>query len=256
MLPTEDAIGAAEELARRFGLPPGSSRSRATDANRFAIRLAREITRRPKILVFDYCYHGTVDETFATLRRRPASSARPGNVGPPVDPALTTKVVAVERRRRTRAALAPGDVACVLAEPALTNIGIVLPERRFPRRPARADAPDRHAPRHRRDAHVQRRAGRLHRGAGGSSRTAHDREGDRRRRPRRARTASPRSSRARIEAREDADYEDVGGIGGTLAGNALSLAAVRATLGEVLTDEAFARMIPLGGPVGRGTWQT
>ena len=67
MLPSEDSIAVAEELTRRFGLRGWQFTLSATDANRFAIRLAREITERPKILVFDYCYHGTVDETFATL---------------------------------------------------------------------------------------------------------------------------------------------------------------------------------------------
>ena len=130
MLPTEDAIGAAEELARRFGLIAWQFTLSATDANRFALRLAREITQRPKILVFDYCYHGTVDETFATLDGDRVV-ARPGNVGPPVDLALTTKVVQWNDADALEQALAPGDVACVLAEPALTNIGIVLPEAGF-----------------------------------------------------------------------------------------------------------------------------
>ena len=81
MLPSEDAIGAAEELSRRFGLAAWQFTLSATDANRFALRLAREITQRPKILVFDYCYHGTVDETFATLDGDRVV-ARAGNVGP------------------------------------------------------------------------------------------------------------------------------------------------------------------------------
>ena len=85
MLPTEDAIGVGEELARRFGLPLWQFTLTATDANRFAIRLARQVTGRPRILVFNWCYHGTVDETFITLDRRPAPA--PGNIGPPVDPA-------------------------------------------------------------------------------------------------------------------------------------------------------------------------
>ena len=138
-------------------------------------------------------------------------------------------------------ALAPGDVACVLAEPALTNIGIVLPEPGFHDALPRADAPHRDAADRRRDAHLQRRARRLHRRAAGSSPTC-SRSGRRSAAafpP--ARSASPTSSPDADRSRsEDADYEDVGGIGGTLAGNALSLAAVRATLGEVLTEEAFA----------------
>jgi glutamate-1-semialdehyde 2,1-aminomutase len=90
MLPGEDALHVAEELQRRFGLPYWQFTLTATDANRFAIRLAREVTGRPKILVFNYCYHGTVDETLITLRDGVAGG-RPGGVGPPVDPRLTTR---------------------------------------------------------------------------------------------------------------------------------------------------------------------
>ena len=82
---------------------------------------------RPKILVYNWCYHGTVDETIITINDG-VPGPKPGNIGPPVDPALTTKVVEFNDVAALEAALAPGDVACVLAEPALTNIGIVLPE--------------------------------------------------------------------------------------------------------------------------------
>src|SRR6202035_2836351 len=67
MLPGEDSIFVAEELQKRFGLPYWQFALTATDANRFSIRLARQITGRAKILVFNWCYHGTVDETFITL---------------------------------------------------------------------------------------------------------------------------------------------------------------------------------------------
>src|SRR5512144_1044189 len=90
MLPTEDAIWLGEELSRRFGLPFWQAALTATDANRFAIRLARHLTRRPKILVFNGCYHGTVDETFITLSGGLPQS-RAGNIGPPVDPPETTR---------------------------------------------------------------------------------------------------------------------------------------------------------------------
>src|SRR5678815_3075366 len=92
MLPTEDSIFVAEELQQRFGLPYWQFALTATDANRFAIRLARQITKRPRILVFNWCYHGTVDESFITLKDGVAQ-ARRGNIGPPVDPAVTTRVV-------------------------------------------------------------------------------------------------------------------------------------------------------------------
>src|SRR5437870_3474018 len=92
MLPTDDAIWVGEELARRFRLPVWQFALTATDANRFAIRLARRLRHRPKILVFNWCYHGTVDETFATLVGGRVE-ARRGNLGPPVHPAETTRVV-------------------------------------------------------------------------------------------------------------------------------------------------------------------
>src|SRR6201993_610080 len=118
MLPTEDAIFVAEELQRRFGLPYWQFALTATDANRFAIRLARQITQRQKILVFNWCYHGTVDESFITLRYGVAQ-ARRGNIGPPVDPTVTTKVVEFNDPATLEEALAPADVACVLTEPVM-----------------------------------------------------------------------------------------------------------------------------------------
>ena len=250
MLPSEDAITVAEELTRRFGLRGWQFTLSATDANRFAIRLAREITERPKILVFDYCYHGTVDETFATLDGDRVV-ARPGNVGPPVDLALTTRVVQWNDAGALEQALAPGDVACVLAEPALTNIGIVLPEPGF----------------HDALRELTHRTGTLliidethtfSAGPGGCT-AAWGLEPDLLTIGKAIGGGVPAGAYGmsdevaeRIAAREGADYEDVGGIGGTLAGNALSLAAVRATLTEVLTEKAFGRMIPLAARFAAG----
>src|SRR6202011_1315551 len=127
MLPGEDAVWVGEELQTRFGLPFWQFALTATDANRFSIRLARHLTGRPKILVFNWCYHGTVDETFITLTHGRAQ-ARRGNIGPPVDPAITPKVTEFNDLSALEKALAEQDVACVLAEPALTNVGIVHPE--------------------------------------------------------------------------------------------------------------------------------
>ena len=126
MLPTTDAAWVGAELARRFGVPRWSFSLTATDANRWALRLARLVTGRPKVLVFNYCYHGTVDEAFITLGAGGAGS-REGNVGAPVDPAAATRVVEFNDLDALDRELAFGDVACVLMEPALTNIGIVLP---------------------------------------------------------------------------------------------------------------------------------
>ena len=112
MLPTEDAIWVGDELSRRFGLPYWQFALTATDANRFAIRLARHITKRPKILVFNCCYHGTVDETFITLNDG-VPGPQPGNIGPPVDPSVTTKVIEFNdvprSRRRSRPATSPAS---------------------------------------------------------------------------------------------------------------------------------------------------
>ena len=130
MLPSSDSIAAGEELRRRFGLPLWQVTVSATDANRFVIRIAREITGRAKVLVFNHCYHGTVDEAVVTIQEGEAVP-RPGSVGPPVDPSMTTRVVEFNDLDALERELARGDVACVLTEPALTNVGIVLPEDGF-----------------------------------------------------------------------------------------------------------------------------
>src|ERR1700692_2207097 len=132
MLPTEDALWVGEDLQRRFGLPYWQFTLTATDANRFAIRIAREITQRSKILVFHYCYHGTVDESFAALlAKNGAAAPRRGNIGPPVNPAETTRVVEFNDLNTLESALKHNDVACILAEPAMTNVGIILPDEEY-----------------------------------------------------------------------------------------------------------------------------
>jgi glutamate-1-semialdehyde 2,1-aminomutase len=127
MLPTDHSIWVGEEMTRRFGVPYWQFCLSATDANRFAIRLARQITGRKKILVFNGCYHGSVDETIIELIDG-VPAPRRGNVGPAVNPVDTTRVVEFNDLAALERALSHEDVACVLAEPALTNIGIVLPE--------------------------------------------------------------------------------------------------------------------------------
>jgi glutamate-1-semialdehyde 2,1-aminomutase len=242
MLPTEDAIFVAEELQQRFGLPYWQFALTATDANRFAIRLARQITQRPKILVFNWCYHGTVDETFITLKDGVAESRR-GNIGPPVDPSVTTKVVEFNDPAALEKALAPGDVACVLAEPVMTNVGIVHPEPIY----------------HKALRDLTRQSGTLliidetHTicaGPGGYTR-AENLDPDffifgkaiAGGFPGAAYGFTQQVAKC-ISDGQNLEDCDTGGIGGTLAGNALSLAAMRATLTKVLTKDAFARMIP------------
>ena len=127
MLPTQDAHWVGEELTRRFGLSKWQFAVSATDANRFVLRIARHLTKRPKILVHDWCYHGTVDETLVIADEHGQTVSRPGAIGPQIDPALTTRVVPYNDLEALELQLAHRDVACMLIEPALTNIGIVLP---------------------------------------------------------------------------------------------------------------------------------
>jgi glutamate-1-semialdehyde 2,1-aminomutase len=245
MLPTEDSAWVGQELGRRFGLPCWQFALTATDANRFTIRLARAITGRSKILVYAWCYHGTVDETFA-IAVDGETRSRPDNVGPPVDLAETTRAIEWNDVDALDAALAEGDVACVLAEPAMTNIGIILPEpgyhdalRALTREHGTLLAID--------ETHT------ICAGPGGYTR-AHDLEPDfvTLGKPIAGGVPAAAYGMSAEVADRIGDYlgtleaSDVGGIGGTLSGNALSLAATRATLERVLTDEAFERMIALG----------
>ena len=182
MLPTADAQWVAAELTRRFGMPLWSFTLSATDANRWALRLARLVTGRPKILVFGYCYHGTVDETFALPGPDGKAQSRPGNVAPPVPLDLTTRAATWNDLESVERELAHGDVAAILTEPALTNIGIVLPEPGF-LEGLRELATARHAAADRRDAHVLRRLGRRHHRVGPAARHLRHRQVDRRRHP-------------------------------------------------------------------------
>ncbi len=244
MLPTEDSLAVSTELARRFGVPYWQAAMTATDANRFVIRIARQITGRPKILVFNWCYHGTVDETFATLRPDGTVGPRPGNTGPPVDPAVTTRVVEFNDLAGLERELAKGDVACVLAEPAMTNIGIVLPDPGF-------HAALRRLTRQHGVLLVNDETHTLSAGPGGCTR-AWGLEPDFVTMGKPLASGVPAAVYGfteevarRYRERSSLDLADTGGIGGTLAGNALALAAMRATLTEVLTEEAYGRMIPL-----------
>jgi glutamate-1-semialdehyde 2,1-aminomutase len=258
MLPTADAQWVGAELQGRFGMPLWSFTLTATDANRWAIRLARLATGRPKVLVFAYCYHGSVDEAFALPGPEGKTDSRPGNVAPPVDLDLTTRAVTWNDLEAVEAALAHGDVAAILTEPALTNIGIVLPEPGFheglrelaTRYEALLMIDETHTfsagwggatrlwgleP----DIFVIGKSigGGIPTGAYGI-------------------TEAVASAVTRHTEAGDADIVDVGGVGGTLAGNALSTAAMRATLGEVLTEEAFDRMTALATRFTEGVQHT
>ncbi len=242
MLPTEDAAFAGAELSRRFGLPFWSFALTATDANRWAIRLLRAVTGRPKILVNSYCYHGSVDESLIVVGPDGRGRSREGNVGAPTDVTTTSRVAEFNDLAGLERELAYGDVAAVLMEPALTNIGIVLPEpgyldgvRELTRRygaylindethtfsagPGGATAAWGLQP----DVVTIGKAigGGIPVGAYGLS----------------------AALAGELAGRADLDLVDMGGVGGTLAGNPVSMAATRACLAEVLTDDAFAGMI-------------
>lgn len=243
MLPSENALWVAEELQRRFGLRYWQFALSATDANRFALRLARAITGRPRVLVFHGCYHGTVDEAYAWLvEGRPQS--RPGNIGPQVDPTLTTKVVEWNDPQALEEALRPGDVAAVLAEPVMTNVGIVQPAPGF----------------HQALRELTQRYGTLlildethtiSAGPGGYTQ-AHGLKPDMLTLGKPLGSGIPSAAYGfteevgqQAQAVIQPPYADTGGIGGTLAANALSLAAMRTTLEHVLTPANYARMIGL-----------
>jgi glutamate-1-semialdehyde 2,1-aminomutase len=254
MLPTEDGIRAAEELASRFGVSYWQFTLSATDANRSALRIARQITGRKKILVFSYCYHGTVDEAFAVRDPSGATVSRAGNVGPAIDPAHTTRVIEFNDIEQLAVALADESIACVLAEPAMTNMGIVLPAAGY----------------HEALRALTRRHGTLlvidethtfSAGPGGCTQLW-DLEPDIVTIGKCIGGGIPSGALglsthvvSRIGKQHDADFEDTGGVGGTLAGNALSAAAIRATLEQVLTAEAFRRMISLATELRRSIEQ-
>ena len=244
MLPTEDAEVVAAELARRFGAPRWSFTLSATDANRWALRLCRAITGRPRVLVNSYCYHGTVDESLIVVGSTGRGVVRDGNVGAPGDVTLTSRVVEFNDLPGLRRELAHRDVAAVLMEPAMTNVGIVLPD------PGYLDGV--------RD--LTRSAGALlvndethtfSAGPGGCT-LAWSLEPDIVTIGKAIGGGIPigayglsAETAERVDALPDVDLVDTGGIGGTLAGNALSLAAAKATLSDVLTDAAFAGMTDL-----------
>lgn len=244
MLPYEDVIWVGEELQRRFKLPYWQFALTATDANRFALRMARLITGRQKILVFNYCYHGSVDETFITLDEEGTPIPRPNNMGPQVDPRETTKVIEFNDIGALETVLSSGEVAAVLAEPVMTNIGIIHPKPGY----------------HKALREITRKYGTLliidetHTictGPGGYS-------GSFALEPDFLTLGKPLAggvpaavygfseevSQA-FAAKLSLDDADVGGIGGTLAGNALSIAAMKATLQYVLTDDFYSKATKL-----------
>jgi glutamate-1-semialdehyde 2,1-aminomutase len=244
MLPTEDAIAVSAGLAERFGLPHWQFTLTATDANRHALRYARLLTGRSTVVVHNWCYHGSVDEAFATLGADGTTVSRPGNIGAPVDPAQTTRVVEFNDLDALERALAHGDVAAILLEPALTNIGIVLPDEGY-NEGVRELATRYGALLVNDETHT------ICAGPGGYT-GAHDLHPDLLVIGKSIGGGIPCGTfgftddiAERIARSVELEDIDVGGIGGTLAGNGLSMAAMKATLESVMTAAAFEHMVPL-----------
>ena len=245
MLPTKDAAAVSTELAKRFGVPLWQFTVSATDANRHVIRYSRLITKKSKIIVIDRCYHGSVDETFATLDTSGKTVSREGNIGAPIDLDKTTRVVPFNDLDAMKNALQQNDVAAILMEPAMTNVGIVLPadgylkavEKLAKEFGAKLIIDETHTisvgP-----GGMTAQLGlkpdflTIGKAIGGGFPTG-------------AFGMSSEIAQA-IKSQVELEVIDTGGVGGTLAANALSLAAMRATLTKVLTEENFEKMIKLG----------
>ncbi len=243
MLPNEDSIWVGEELSRRFGLPYWQIAMTATDANRFSIRLAREVTKRKYILVINGCYHGTVDETLVNLSDGRVVP-RSGNIGPPVDPIETTKVVEFNDVSALEDALRPRDVAAVLAEPAMTNRGIILPD------PGYHDAL-RSLTRKYGTLLIIDETHTLSSGPGGYT-AVHGLKPDIITMGKPLASGVPVAAFGisqyvadKVMARILSDGTDESGLGGTLTGNALAIAAMKATLQKIITKRNFDKMLPL-----------
>ena len=245
MLPTDDAVAVSSELARRFGLPLWQFTVSATDANRHAIRYSRLITGKSKVIVIDRCYHGSVDETFATLDASGKTVMREGNIGAPVPLDVTTRVVEFNDLGAMEAALKHGDVAAILMEPAMTNVGIVLPDDGY--LVAVGELAKKYGA-----VWIIDETHTISVGPGGMT-------ADEGLKPdiltigKAIGGGIPTGTfgmtheiASAIAKKTEREVIDTGGIGGTLAGNALSLAAMRATLTDVLNDANFKVMIELG----------
>jgi glutamate-1-semialdehyde 2,1-aminomutase len=245
MLPSQDAALVSKELANRFGLPFWQFTVSATDANRHAIRYSRFVTEKSKVIVIDRCYHGSVDEAFATLDSSGQTVMREGNIGAPYALAKTTRVVEFNDLYSMEEALKQGDVAAILMEPAMTNVGIVLPEdgyllavgelaREYDAKwiidethtismgPGGMTA----------DLELKPDFLTIGKAIGGGIPTGT--------------FGMTHHIATQILEKTRREVIDTGGIGGTLAGNAVSLAAIRATLTEALTEKNFKKMIALG----------
>ena len=244
MLPSADAAWVGDELGRRFGLPFWQLAISATDANRFVLRFARHLTGRPRVAVMDWCYHGTVDEALAVLDETGAVVPRPGALGPQTDVGTTTAVVPFNDLEALDRRLAEGDVACLLMEPALTNIGIVLPGDGY-------SAAVREITRRHGVLLVIDETHTMCAGPGGCT-AAWGLEPDLLVVGKAIGGGIPCAAygmtaevAGRLSGPMLGHEIDVAGVGGTLTGSALALTAIRATLSSALRDEDFEAAVPL-----------
>jgi glutamate-1-semialdehyde 2,1-aminomutase len=250
MLPTDDAVVVGQLLVERFGLPHWQIATTATDANRFALRVARAVTGRPKILVFNGCYHGIVEETFVRLVAGRAQQL-PGLLGQVADLTQLTRVVEFNDVAGLERELAHGDVACVITEPVLTNSCMVLPAPGFLEAVRRLT----------RDAGTLLLIDETHTistGQGGYTRV-HGLEPDLFVLGKPIAGGVPASVwgmteavARRLDAVRASKPPGHSGMGTTLSANALALAAMRATLEHVMTDAAYATMERLAGVLVAG----
>jgi glutamate-1-semialdehyde 2,1-aminomutase len=250
MLPTEDALAVGRLLAARFGLPHWQVATTASDANRFALRLARAVTGRPKVLVMNGCYHGAVDETYVAIEDGRAVN-KPGLIGQFQDLTAATRVVEFNDVAALERELASGDVACVITEPVLTNCCMVLPEPGYHaalRRLTRAagtlllidethtisSGPAGYTGLHRLEPDIfvlgKPVAGGVPASVWGF-------------------TDAVAACWDRIRREKPAGHS---GLGTTLSANALAMAAMRATLAEVMTTAAYAHMEALAAQLAAG----
>lgn len=251
MLPSTVALDVADLLERRFGLPMWQFTATASDANRFVLRWARAVTGRRHIVVFNGCYHGTVDDVFVDLDASGATHTRPSLLGQVADLTAFTRVVEFNDLDGLRAALQGGDVACVLTEPVLTNIGMVLPEPGFldaVRQLTRASG----------TLLVMDETHTLSCGPGGYCRE-HGLQPDVLILGKPIAGGTPGAAYGftaelglRMQAAKNSAPPGHSGIGTTLSAGLLTLRLMRAMLAEVMTDAAYAQMFAIAQRVADG----
>lgn len=255
MLPGEDAIVCAELLSQRFGLPYWQVATTATDANRFVVRWARAITGLKTLLVFDGCYHGTVDDVM--VRNRDGKTVhRDGLIGQAYDLTQYSRAIPFNDVAALEAALATGDVAALLCEPAMTNIGMVLPEPDFMQK-------CRELTKKYNSLLIIDETHTISTGIGGCTRLWNLQPdffvlgkpiaggvpcsvfGF-------TEAMSSAMAQARKVANENTDGHGHSGMGTTLSANALAMHCMRANLSEVMTEAAYDYMLPLAASLANG----